>query len=81
MGLLGSSSVLLPDLSFSKITSYVLVSCLCTLVRAVLSKMVAASGYQALELCLVQIEVFCKCEKQARFQRLSTKKDYKLSRQ
>ena len=43
-----------------------------------LSKMLATCGYWTLDTWLVQTEVFCKCGKQTRFQRLSTK-ECKLS--
>ena len=68
MGLLGLSLVVLPDLSSSVILSHTSGSCLCTLVRALLSKTVATCGYWTLDIWLVQTEVFCKW-----FQRLSTK--------
>ena len=59
MGLLGLSLVVLPDLSSSVILSHTSGSCLCTLVRALLSKTVATCGYWTLDMWLVQTEVFC----------------------
>ena len=60
MGLLGLSLVVLPDLSSLVILSHTSGSCLCTLVRALLSKTVATCGYWTLDMWLVQTEVFCK---------------------